>query len=60
MILLMCLNVWMCGCSFLIVFVTFWWNLSVFCIRVPSSLVVDSCLSCVLLNESLMSGCVCG
>ena len=60
MILLMYLNVWMCGCSFLIVFVTFWSNLSVSWICVPSSLVVDSCLRGVLLNDSVMSGCDCG
>ena len=59
-ILLMCLNVCMCCCSFLIVFVTFWSNLRLFWMSVPSSLVVGSCLSVVLLKDSLMSGCVCG
>ena len=56
----MCLNVCMWGCSFLIVFVVFWLNLSVFWMSVPSSLVVASCWSGVSLNESLISGCVCG
>jgi hypothetical protein len=54
----MCLNVCICGCSFFMMFVTFWLNFSVFWMIVPSSFVVGSCFSCVSLNDSLMFECV--